>query len=127
MTACGLRERGYRVLPAPQEVQALAALREQRFDLVVLDLDLRRCEGLSLLQSVTRRAPFVPVVVLLGPVNYEDALMQLGPGGAVGRLSRPYALEALAAVVARLTGVRTAQRIPRRRQAPAALTDLIEV
>jgi DNA-binding response OmpR family regulator len=126
MIARGLRERGYRVLPVPNEAQALAVLRDQRFDLLMLDLDLRRCEGLSLLRAVARRAPFVPLVALLGPVNYQDALMQLGPGRAVWRLDRPYALDALATVVERLTSARGGQRVATRRFASAALTDLIE-
>ena len=126
MTARGLRERGYRVVPVPHEAQALTAQRAQRFDLIVLDLGLRRCEGLSLLQALAARAPFVPFVVLLGPVNYEDALMHLGPGRAVWRLDRPYALDALAAVVERLTRARGGQRVPTRRQGSPALTDLME-
>jgi DNA-binding response OmpR family regulator len=126
MTARGLRERGYRVMPVPQEAQATTALRDQRFDLVILDLDLRRCEGLSLLRAVAERAPFVPLVALLGPVNYEDALMQLGPGRAVWRLDRPYALDALATVAGRLTRARGSQRVPTRHGAALALTDPIE-
>lgn len=126
MTARGLRERGYRVLPVPHEAQALTALRDQRFDLVVLDLDLRRCEGLSLVRAVAPRAPLVPLVVLLGPVNYEDALMQLAPGRAVWRLDRPYALDALATVVGRLTRARGRRPAAKRRSASPALTDLIE-
>jgi hypothetical protein len=66
------------------------------------------------------------LVALLGPVNYEDALMQLGPGRAVWRLDRPYALDALATVAGRLTRARGSQRVPTRHGAALALTDPIE-
>ncbi|MCC6497007.1 MAG: response regulator [Propionibacteriaceae bacterium] len=58
------RHAGMRTVVATDGPSALVALQEQRFDLVVSDIEMPGMSGLDLLPDVHRLAPGVPVIVL---------------------------------------------------------------
>jgi len=68
-----LAEEGYEITEAESCAEALAALEERSFDLVILDLVLGDGTGLELLPSIHSVDPNIPVVFLSGAATVEDA------------------------------------------------------
>ena len=56
--------------------QARAMAGELDFDLVVLDLNLPRLDGVSILRSLRTRKPSMPILVLTGRTKVEDRGVQ---------------------------------------------------
>lgn len=90
---------GYAVRAVPDEPGALRALDQRRFDLVVLDLDLRRGEGLSLLSSVASKLRGAPLILLTGAVNHDDVLARIPADTACVKVGKPYSFFALGLVM----------------------------
>lgn len=109
----GLREAGFAVTLATRGDLALQAAARERFDLVVLDLNLPDTNGFDLLDAWrTRQA--VPVLVLTARTELADRLRAFRLG-AVDFLAKPFWMEELVARVrARL---RAGQEPERRRVA----------
>jgi len=94
-----MRSSGYRVLSAADEREALRALGARRFDLVLLDLDLNRGEGLSLLASVESKLSGASVILLTGAVNYDDVLARIPAEAPCVKVEKPYSFFALGLVM----------------------------
>ena len=94
-----MRGSGYRVHSAGNEREALRALGARRFDLVLLDLDLHRGEGLSLLASVESKLCGASVVLLTGAVNYDDVLARIPVEAPCVKVEKPYSFFALGLVM----------------------------
>jgi len=60
--------------------EALQRLKNERFDLVLLDLDLPDCQGLATLEGLRAYSPSLPVVVLTGHDDMQLAADSLGRG-----------------------------------------------
>jgi DNA-binding response OmpR family regulator len=104
-----MRGAGYVPFPAADEREALRALDERRFDLVILDLDLHRGEGLSLLNAVESKLGGTPLILLTGPVNYDDVLARIPADTACVQLGKPYSFFGLGLVMkSALTRARSA-------------------
>lgn len=69
--------------------EALQALAEQTFDVVVLDLRLRQGGGLNLLRRIKALQPRLPVVVLTAYPSFRSR-MQAMAAGASAYLTKPY-------------------------------------
>ena len=95
-----LRAVGYTVIEAPDGVEALRFLTTMRFDAMVLDLNMPRMDGVSLLAAV-RKPP--PVVVLSAFTMDDEARRRVG-AAIVTYLEKPVRpqrlLDALAAAMA---------------------------
>jgi DNA-binding response OmpR family regulator len=65
--------------------QARAMAGKLDFDLVVLDLNLPRLDGVTILRFLRTRKPSMPILVLNGRARVEDRVLCLAPGR--GRLS----------------------------------------
>jgi two-component system chemotaxis response regulator CheB len=105
------RQPGVEVRAAPDPVVALEKMRARRPDVVVLDLEMPRMNGLAFLRAVMDDAP-LPVVVFSGLTQRgtESALEALRLG-AVEVLAKPGADEGFAGVAAHLVrAVRQAAR-----------------
>jgi two-component system alkaline phosphatase synthesis response regulator PhoP len=74
-----LEQSGFRVLPVGDGVTALAAARQEKPDLVVLDLNLPGMDGLDLCRAL-RRASSVPIIMLTARVEETDRLIGLELG-----------------------------------------------
>jgi len=96
-----MRSSGYQVQSAGDEREALRALGAQRFDLVLLDLDLNlnRGEGLSLLASVESKLSGASLVLLTGAVNYDDVLARIPVQAPCVKVEKPYSFFALGLVM----------------------------
>jgi DNA-binding response OmpR family regulator len=60
---------------------ARQAIADERFDLVILDLNLPKLDGISLLQQVRPAQPRLPVLVLTARHRVEDRALALDAGG----------------------------------------------
>ena len=102
-----LREDGYDVVFAPNGADALDAIHTE-IDLIILDLNLPKLDGLGVLRQMRPSYPKLPVLVLTGRVRSESAVEAL-ENGADDCLNKPFSyLELLArlrALLRRNTGV----------------------
>ena len=94
-----MRGSGYQVHCAGNERDALRVLGTRRFDLILLDLDLQRGEGLSLLASVESKLCGASVVLLTGAVNYDDVLARIPVEAPCVKVAKPYSFFALGLVM----------------------------
>jgi signal transduction histidine kinase len=60
--------------------EALTALKQNRFDVVLLDLNLPDCSGLKTIEKITEHNPNVPIVILSGLDDEEITLQSLRRG-----------------------------------------------
>jgi DNA-binding response OmpR family regulator len=89
---------------------ALDRLTETDVDLVLLDLVMPRCNGLTVLTTLNQRGDATPVIVLSG-VTDVGARVQALERGAVDVVAKPFTLaELLARVRRNLPGVRPAHQ-----------------
>jgi two-component system, NtrC family, response regulator AtoC len=79
---------GYNVTTVSGAAAALASLGSRDQDAVLLDLDLSPAEILNLFKSLRRRAPGVPVLVIVPPDGHQVAVQVLR-AGAEDYLLRP--------------------------------------
>jgi two-component system OmpR family response regulator len=94
-----LQRAGYRALAASSERGAARILEHRSVDLAIVDLDIHRGEGLSLVRSVESKLGGASLIFLSGAVNYEDALHMVPPESAVVGMGKPYSLYVLEQVV----------------------------
>ncbi|HEY6839084.1 MAG TPA: sigma-54 dependent transcriptional regulator [Geobacteraceae bacterium] len=75
-----LTRKGYGVVTAMNEPEALRALSEERFAVALVDLKLPDTDGLTLLQTVKTRQPACEVIIMTGYSTIKTAVtaMQLG-------------------------------------------------
>jgi two-component system OmpR family response regulator/two-component system response regulator QseB len=76
--------------------QALSALLEEPFDLVVLDLTLPRMDGLEVLQRLRESSKRTPVIILTARADLDEKLRGLD-AGADDYLTKPFAMAELKA------------------------------
>ncbi|RMF32172.1 MAG: DNA-binding response regulator [Chloroflexi bacterium] len=102
---------GYRVREARSGEEALLRLREESFDLVLLDLRMPGLGGLEVLREARHLAPNTPFVILTAHASLESAILALRRG-ACDYLQKPCDLDEIVQAVRR--GL--AQRERHRRQ-----------
>jgi DNA-binding NtrC family response regulator len=98
-----LELRGIDATGATSGDEALELLREDHFDVVVIDVKMPGIGGLDVLRTVSRRYPDVKVILMTGHGSSEDS--EIGRRlGAVAYLQKPVDLEDLLATVRRAMG-----------------------
>jgi CheY-like chemotaxis protein/anti-anti-sigma regulatory factor len=79
-TAAILEQEGYEVETASDGHEALAKIREDRFDLVLTDLRMEGMDGQALLNELCTRHPNIVTVVLTGYASIESSIDALRCG-----------------------------------------------
>lgn len=99
-----LEDEGYETRTAADSTSALAALRERRPSLVLLDVWLQgsQLDGLELLDEIKRRDPSLPVLMISGHGNIDTAVTAIRRG-AVDFIEKPFEAEKLLHLVGRAT------------------------
>jgi two-component system response regulator HydG len=96
----GLERRGFTVSQAENGEDALELIRKEGFDVVVLDVKMPGLDGVSVFHEIQRRAPDLPVVILTGHGNVQQAF-ETSREGIYDYLSKPFDVDALADVAHR--------------------------
>jgi two-component system copper resistance phosphate regulon response regulator CusR len=92
----GLESEHYAVDVSADGEQARAMAGELDFDLVVLDLNLPRMDGVAILRFLRTRKPSMPILVLTGRNRVEDRVQCLDLG-ADDYLGKPFSFTELSA------------------------------
>jgi two-component system, OmpR family, copper resistance phosphate regulon response regulator CusR len=103
----GLESEHYAVDVSGDGEQARAMAGELDFDLVVLDLNLPRLDGVSILRFLRTRKPSMPILVLTGRNRVEDRVQCLDLGDDY--LSKPFSFTELSA---RIRALMRRSRLP---------------
>lgn len=114
-----LEAEGYRVAVAADGERALAVLREQRFDAVVLDVMLPGRDGFAVASELRHTENFVPILMLTARNRPEDVLRGF-EAGADDYLAKPFELSIL---IARLRGLLRRSEWAKRERAPVSNSD----
>ncbi|MEW6302577.1 MAG: response regulator [Verrucomicrobiota bacterium] len=107
-----LRGRGYVVMTAQSEAEALQILRESRVDLVLLDVALGETSGLDALATIKARYARLPVVLMLGKT--QEPSEYAGAVGAAGCFRKTLPPKQLLLEIDLLMAAQTTQSEPRR-------------
>lgn len=87
-------------VPAMDGTDALRLAREQRFDVIILDLMLPGIDGLTLCRTIRREAPNGDVPILMVTARSEESDTVLGlESGADDYLAKPFSMRELVARV----------------------------
>ena len=92
----GLEGEQYQVDVFPDGEQAQAAAIDSEYDLVVLDLNLPKLDGVSILRQLRSKKPSLPVLILTQRTRVEDRVQCLD-GGADDYLPKPFSFSELSA------------------------------
>ena len=84
-----LESKNYKVIATTEEEHALEAVREQAFDLSIIDLQLTNLSGISLMEAVHQISPDVPVIILTAYGSIESTVEAMKKG-AYGYLTKPF-------------------------------------
>ncbi len=76
-----LEERGYKITPVTNAEDAISLIREQSFDLILLDEMLNGMDGLTALNELKEINPSLPVIMITK--NEEEQLMEQAIGGKI--------------------------------------------
>jgi two-component system response regulator FlrC len=91
---------GYQVTPVESAEAAMVKLSQGEFDLVVSDIQMQGMDGLSLLKSVKKKYPTLPMILMTAYANINDAIQAMRDG-ATDYLSKPFAPQVLLNLVGR--------------------------
>jgi len=94
----GLEEEGFAVDVASDGETALQMALDRVHDLIILDIQLPKRDGLSVLQELRRERVTTPVLLLTVRATIEDKVLGLD-SGADDYLTKPFAFEELVARV----------------------------
>ncbi len=95
-----LRLSGYEVDASGSGEEALEAVAQQPYDLMILDLRLTGMDGLATFSRLRTIAPDTKAVVVSGSLDrFESELRHAQRNGLAGVLAKPFALQDLSALV----------------------------
>ena len=98
-----LREEGYRVVDTADGSQVLDLIRQERPELVLLDIWMPQVDGIGLLKEIKTQEPELNVVMVSGHGNIHTAVTAT-KFGAFDFLEKPVSLEGLLLTVQRALG-----------------------
>lgn len=85
---------GHEVVVADSGIEAVEATERDRFDVVVMDLNMPGLDGWMSMSLIKARRPKLPVVVLTGDIG-KDLESRAKTAGAAGYLTKPCQPDAL--------------------------------
>ncbi|MCX7948683.1 MAG: sigma-54 dependent transcriptional regulator [Treponemataceae bacterium] len=84
-----LESEGHEVMATPREDEAIEAARDRIFDLSIIDLQLSRLDGISLMTELHLIQPEMPIIILTGYGSIESAVEAMRKG-AFNYLTKPF-------------------------------------
>ncbi len=85
---------GYEVATALDEDEAIARIKEESFDLSIVDLKLADKDGISLMEEIHAINPMIPIIILTAHGSIESAV-EATKKGAFNFLNKPFDPEEL--------------------------------
>ena len=104
-----LKLSGYQCVEAESGEDALLTLKEQSVDLVVSDVQMGGMSGLTLLNSIKRSWPNLPVLIMTAYGTIDDAVQAMRDG-ACNYMAKPFAPEVLLNMVNQYVPLKATQR-----------------
>lgn len=101
-----LTKEGYEIVTALDGQDALRLMRDQAFDLIVTDLQLKNGDGMSILKESKRVANEVPVIMITAFATTDSAVEAM-KAGAFDYLSKPFKIEEIKVVIAKALETRS--------------------
>jgi len=98
-----LSDEGYRVLDTADGTRVLAIIKEERPELVLLDIWMPQVDGIGLLKEIKRQEPEINVVMVSGHGNIHTAVTAT-KFGAFDFIEKPVSLDGLLLTVQRALG-----------------------
>ena len=109
-----LRDEGYRVVDTADGTQVLALIRQERPELVLLDIWMPQVDGIGLLKEIKIQEPELNVVMVSGHGNIHTAVTAT-KFGAFDFLEKPVSLDGLLLTVQRALGESSSSAAHQRR------------
>lgn len=100
MVAFTLKQQGYQVVEAVDGLDALQKMKTTKVDLLLTDLNMPNCDGLTLIKEVRALSNyrFLPILFLTTE-SADDKKSQAKASGATGWIVKPFKPEQLLAVI----------------------------
>ncbi len=95
-----LKRAGHSYRTAANGAEALVAIKEERFDLVITDLKMPKVSGLEVLLAVKEKAPFTEVVMITAFATPETAIKAM-KAGAYDYLTKPFKIDEMGLIINR--------------------------
>jgi two-component system response regulator PilR (NtrC family) len=93
-----LTKEGYEVVTATDGNDALRLIREQMFDLIVTDLQMKNGDGMTLLREAKKAQTEVPVIMITAFATTDSAVEAM-KAGAFDYLSKPFKIEEIKVII----------------------------
>ena len=100
--APALEKLGFRVESFTDSSAAIQRVLEERFDVLVTDLKMKKPDGLEVMDFVKEHSPSTRVVIITGFATVDTARETL-KGGAADVLAKPFKIRDLCDLIVRLT------------------------
>ncbi len=97
-----LGEGGYHVVTASTGAEALAMVKEKRFDIIFLDVKLPDMDGVEFFEQVKAIDPDVPVIVMTG-YSEAELMQKVISHGAYTCVYKPFNMDKIVSLVGELT------------------------
>lgn len=97
-----LEERGYSVVTASSGAEALARVKEKRFDIIFLDVRLPDIDGAQLFEQVEDIDPEVAVIMMTG-YSEEESVKRAISQGAYTCIYKPFNIDKILALVGEIS------------------------
>ena len=98
-----LSDEGYRVVDTADGTQVLSIIRQEKPELVLLDIWMPQVDGIGLLKEIKNQEPDIPVVMVSGHGNIHTAVTAT-KYGAFDFIEKPVTLDGLLLTVQRALG-----------------------
>jgi DNA-binding NtrC family response regulator len=104
-----LKDEGYGVSEAESGEEALKGVREDYFDVLLLDYKMPRMDGMKVLEEVKRLNPQIDVIMMTAYGTIDTAVRAM-KAGAADYITKPIDLEELSILLDRISERRTLKR-----------------
>ncbi len=89
-----LKDEGYEVVEAADGSEAVRAVEQEPFDLVLLDVRMKTMDGIEALTEIRKISPLIPVLIMTAYASVKTAVEAL-KAGAFDYLTKPLDIEEL--------------------------------
>ncbi len=97
---------GYQTFSTRDGKDALSFLKKHKIDLVIADIRMPKLDGISLLKSIKKEKPDLPVLIITG-YDFNYAMDKALEGGADGFLAKPFRIGKIEESMKNVLGIKS--------------------